>query len=67
MPGNTEVPRLAYSPGELAEALGCTREHVHNLIRRGELPSLKLGRRRLIRAEVLHDLLARLEAQEVAS
>jgi excisionase family DNA binding protein len=48
---------LAYSPSEAAAALGCTRQHVQNLIRRGELRSVKLGRRRLIPRHVLADLL----------
>jgi excisionase family DNA binding protein len=38
------VDRLAYSPAELAEALGVTRQHVHNLIQRGELRAVKVGR-----------------------
>lgn len=56
--------RLAYSPAEVAQALGCTRQHVYNLIDRGVIPSLKLGNRRLIRAEALTALLAQLEAGE---
>jgi excisionase family DNA binding protein len=40
--------RVAYSPTEVARRLGCTRQHVQNLIARGEIPSMKLGRRRLI-------------------
>lgn len=51
------VERLAYSPAELAAALGCTRVHVHNLIARGELRSIKLGRRRLIPRTVVDELL----------
>lgn len=56
--------RLAYSPAELAEALGVTRAHIHNLIRRGELRSIKLGRSRLIPADVVQDLL---DGEDVAS
>lgn len=48
--------RRAYSPGEVAEALGCTRQHVHNMIQRGEIASFKLGARRFIPAQVLDDL-----------
>jgi excisionase family DNA binding protein len=51
------VDRLAYSPAEAAAALGCTRQHIQNLIARGELASVKLGRRRLIPRQVLTDLL----------
>lgn len=49
--------RLAYSPAELAKAVGCTRQHIQNLIARGELRSIKLGNRRLIPASVVAELL----------
>jgi excisionase family DNA binding protein len=52
-----EVERLAYSPAEFAEAVGCTRQHVQNLIARGELRSVKLGRKRLIPRHVVDALL----------
>lgn len=48
-----DIKRLGYSPSEFAAAFGCTRQHVQNLIARGELPSIKLGRlRRIPRATV---------------
>lgn len=50
--------RLAYSMSEFAEKFGCSRQHVQNLITRGELPSVKLGRRRFIPASVVDELLA---------
>jgi len=40
--------RVAYSAAEVARRLGVTRQHIHNCIVRGEIPSMKLGRRRLI-------------------
>jgi excisionase family DNA binding protein len=40
--------RLAYSPEEAAELLGISRELVHDLLRSGQLGSVKAGRRRLI-------------------
>lgn len=40
--------RLAYSPDEAAELLGISRELVHDLLRTGQLGSVKAGRRRLI-------------------
>jgi excisionase family DNA binding protein len=40
--------RLAYSPEEAAELLGISRELVHDLLRAGQLGSVKAGRRRLI-------------------
>jgi excisionase family DNA binding protein len=58
----TRVERLTFSVAEVAEALGCTRQHITNLIARGEIPSLKLGRRRLIRRQALDAELARREA-----
>jgi excisionase family DNA binding protein len=40
--------RLAYSPDEVAKALGISRELVNDLLRTGQLGSVKAGRRRLI-------------------
>lgn len=57
----TDPPRLAYSPAEAARALGISRARLYQLIDDGTIPSIKLGRRRLIRAEALRDLLERLE------
>lgn len=54
--GTPDVTRRAYSPAELAAVLGCTRQHIQNLIARGELPSFKLGHRRFIPAQVLDEL-----------
>ena len=39
---------LVASVSEVAEALGVSDDLVYELVARGELPSLKLGRRRLI-------------------
>jgi excisionase family DNA binding protein len=44
----TVTGRLAYSPDEVAEALGISRELVNDLLRTGQLGSVKAGRRRLI-------------------
>jgi excisionase family DNA binding protein len=52
-----QIERLAYSPTELAQALGCTRQHIQNLIARGEIDSIKLGRKRLIPRHVVDKLL----------
>jgi excisionase family DNA binding protein len=51
-------PRLAFSPDEVAAALGISRELVHDLIRTGQLRSVKAGRRRLISRQHLEDFLA---------
>src|SRR5258708_27572519 len=50
--------RLAYSPDEAAELLGISRELVHDLLRTGQLGSVKAGRRRLIGKHHLEEFLA---------
>ena len=46
--GSHVMERLAFSPDEVAEALGISRELVNDLLRSGQLGSVKAGRRRLI-------------------
>ena len=58
MVATADTERLGYSPAEFAAAFGCTRQHVQNLIARGELPSIKLGRLRRIPAPVVDALLS---------
>jgi excisionase family DNA binding protein len=53
------VERLAFSPDEVAEALGISRELVNDLLRTGQLGSIKAGRRRLIGKHHLERFLAR--------
>lgn len=55
---NTFAERLAYSPDEAAELLGISRELVHDLLRTGQLGSVKAGRRRLIGKHHLEAFLA---------
>jgi excisionase family DNA binding protein len=50
--------RLAFSPDEAAELLGISRELVHDLLRTGQLGSVKAGRRRLIARHHLEAFLA---------
>ena len=50
--------RLAYSPDEAAELLGISKELVHDLLRTGQLGSVKAGRRRLIAKRHLEAFLA---------
>jgi excisionase family DNA binding protein len=50
--------RLAYSPDEAAELLGISKELVHDLLRTGQLGSVKAGRRRLIAKHHLEAFLA---------
>ena len=55
------VQRLAYGPAEASELLGISRSQLYELMNTGQIPSVKLGGRRLIRHEYLVDLLDRLE------
>lgn len=50
--------RLAYSPDDAADLLGISRELVHDLLRTGQLGSVKAGRRRLIGKHHLEAFLA---------
>lgn len=51
-------PRLAFTPAEAAESLGVCRAHIYNLITRGELRAVKIGRSTRIPASELERLLA---------
>lgn len=52
------MPTLAYSIGEAAEATGLGRSTIKDLIRTGELRSVKIRDRRLIPADALDELVA---------
>lgn len=45
---DTAVSRLAYSPDEVAQVLGISRELVNDLLRTGQIHSITAGRRRLV-------------------
>ncbi|MEM9466817.1 MAG: helix-turn-helix domain-containing protein [Actinomycetota bacterium] len=53
---STDEP-LAVSPARAAELLGVSRQHIYNLIERGQLPRVKLGRATRIRRADLELLL----------
>jgi excisionase family DNA binding protein len=55
---STGQPRLAFSPHEAAELLGISRDLVFDLLRTGQLKSVKAGRRRLISRANLDAFLA---------
>ena len=55
---NVFAERLAYSPDETAELLVISTELVHDLLRTGQLGSVKAGRRRLIGKHHLEEFLA---------
>ena len=59
-------PRLAYSVEEAAEAIGISPRQIYLLLRSGELGSVKIGKRRLIRLTDLTTFLASLDQVEVA-
>lgn len=52
------MPKRAHSIQEVADTLGINRVTVYRLLERGELKSIKVGRRRLILAEELERYLA---------
>ena len=53
--------KLCLSPGETAEMLGVSRNHIYKFIESGEIRSFKLGQRRLINREALDDFRKALE------
>ena len=53
----TPVEPLVYSVEEAAAALGIGRSLAFELVRRGELPTVRLGRRRVIPRQLLADWL----------
>lgn len=57
-PGTTLGDRLAYSVGEAAELIGCSRAWLYPFVLNGSLPSALVGRRRLIPRVALERWLA---------
>lgn len=51
------LPRLALTVAETAASLGVSQRSIYRLIDRGELPTVKVGKRRLVRVEDLEKLL----------
>lgn len=58
----TVAPRLLLSVDEATAALGISRSKVYQYLRTGRLPSVTLGRRRLIRSDDLCAFVAELGA-----
>jgi excisionase family DNA binding protein len=54
--------KLAVSTHEAADLAGVGRTTIYEALRSGDLKSLKIGKRRLIRVDALRDWLAALEA-----
>ena len=57
------VTKLVYSIPEACEAAGVNKDTIYKGINTGQLRSLKIGRRRLIRVEALSKWLENLEAE----
>jgi excisionase family DNA binding protein len=57
--------KLAYSVDEACSALSIGRTAVFDLLRRGEIASVKVGRRRLIPVASLDAYLAQLVAEQI--
>ncbi len=55
---NMQIQPLTISVEEAGRLLGISRGLAYGLVRRGEIPSVKLGRRILIPARAIDDLLA---------
>ncbi len=60
---NPTPPRLLLDVTEVAQILGLGRSHVYSYVMRGELRSLKLGRRRKITVESVREFIQRLQAE----
>jgi len=56
--------RLTYTVTEAAEILGISRSAAYECVRRGEIPSLSLGRRVVVPRQALEDLLTAVEAPQ---
>lgn len=58
MSDGTPPERLAVSVNEAARLLGVSRDLVYDLVARGELPAIRLGRRLVVARRSLQNLLA---------
>ncbi len=58
---------LTLSVTEAARLLGISRAFAYELVARGELPSLRLGRRVVVPRRALEQLVERVESQAVSS
>lgn len=64
MPGGSTSDKLAYSTEDAATALSIGRTVLFDLLRQGEIISVKIGRRRVIPATSLQAYLDRLVSQQ---
>lgn len=61
-----EAQRLTLSVEEAANVLGISRALAYELVRRGELPRLRLGRRVVVPRQALEDFIGAAHGREVA-
>ncbi len=59
--GTTAASSKYFTQAEIAQRLRCSRPHVSNLIRRGELGAFRLGERIIVSESQLNEMLARAE------
>ena len=52
------IERLAYSPGELAKALGISKTYAYSLVREGRIGSIRVGSRWLVPVREVEAFLA---------
>lgn len=57
-----QVDRLVWSVEEAGRQLGISRAHAYELIARGELPHLRLGRRLVVPKRAIEKLLTRADS-----
>jgi len=55
--GQEQLTRIGYSPEDAAKVVGLSRGALYNLMNAGKLRSVKIGRRRVIPATALAELL----------
>jgi excisionase family DNA binding protein len=60
----TELESALVGINFLAERLQLSRRTIHRILARGELPSIQIGRRRLVRLSELHRWLDGCETQQ---
>jgi excisionase family DNA binding protein len=60
--GSMDDKRLVWSVEEAGRRLGISRAHAYELVARGELPHLRLGRRIVVPKHAIETLLAGAEA-----
>jgi excisionase family DNA binding protein len=58
------IERLAYSPGELAKALGISKTYAYSLVREGRIGSIRVGSRWLVPVREVEAFLASRAAGE---